>query len=239
MYRNVLVVDDNPFDRKILSALLEKINFVPIECADAFEALDEIETKKLDLIFLDIKMPKCNGFELLKRLGNYSLRNQVPIIMMSANRLDKEGVLCSFKFGASDFLVKPIQSEALYGKIEKLRQSNKLHKQIKVELPDSQASVLKFQTEIAHLEDHGLTVITNYPLVVGESFYLENDFLKKYGIDDLKVIVEITNQIKESFHSFVSFKEADEKKVETIQAIYSSLLESSQKSLQENFRSEA
>ena len=78
MHENILVIEDNPLDRKIISNLLEKKRYIPIESKDAFEALAKIEDHPINLILLDIKLPRCNGFDLLKRLGNYCSRNNVP-----------------------------------------------------------------------------------------------------------------------------------------------------------------
>lgn len=238
MHENVLVVEDNALDRKIICGLLEKKSFIPIESQDAFEALEKIDEEKIDLILLDIKLPKCNGFELLKRLGNYSHRNNVPIIMMSANRLDKTGIVQSFKFGASDFLVKPIQAEALYEKIEKLRLAQKINQRIKVKLPGNNNAEASTAIEILNLEQHGLTIETKIPFLKNETITLISPFFNEYGIEALKVVAKNCEEIRDVFHQFMSFEKVRGKDLEKMETIYSTLLEETQKSKQENFRGE-
>lgn len=237
MHENILIVEDNALDRKILSNLLEKKNYIPIESQDAFEALEKIEENTIDLILLDIKLPRCNGFELLKRLGNYCTRKNVPIIMMSANRLDKAGVLQSFKYGASDFVVKPIQAEALYSKIEKLKSANKINKKVKAKLPDNTLSELTTKNEIIYLEEHGITIETSSPYTKDQHVIFNSDFFVKYGIEDLLVTAKDPEKVNGAHHQFLSFEKSDRQKLEKIRTIYNELSNQTEKQQEENFRS--
>ena len=159
-----------------------------------------------------------------------------PVIMMSANRLDKTGVLKAFKYGASDFLVKPIQSEILYEKIEKLRSENKINQSIKAKLPDGTMSEITTSSEIIYLEGHGVTVDTSTPYTKGEVIIFNSPFFMEYGIEDLKVVPKDTQEMGDTFHQFLSFEHVDREKLQKIQSIYSSLVEDVQKKQTGNFR---
>ena len=239
MHENVLVIEDNALDRKIICSILEKNHLVPIESEDAFEALEKIDEQEIHLILLDVKLPKCSGFDLLKRLGNYTQKNNVPIIMMSANRLDKSGVLQSFKYGASDFIVKPIRNNILIEKIEKLRKSSKLGEKIAVEIPGDRACTLSSNYQIARLESSGIVIEGPHPMSVGQILRFNSKFFEGYGIGDIDLTVQIVDRIGDSYQHYLNFSNAGKDKVQKIKTIYKSLADEMTLKKQSNFRGEA
>jgi two-component system LytT family response regulator len=99
----VLIVDDETLARKNLSVLLEgdpDIGSVA-ECASGWEAVDAIRKSKPDLVFLDVQMPECDGFDVLELLGA-----ELPpaIVFVTAY---EEYALRAFEAGALDYLLKP------------------------------------------------------------------------------------------------------------------------------------
>jgi two-component system LytT family response regulator len=98
-----LIVDDEPFARASLLVLLRRDPEIEIagECASGLEALDAIRSARPDLVFLDIRMPDCDGFELLERLGPA----ETPAIVF-VTAFD-EYALRAFEVEAMDYLLKP------------------------------------------------------------------------------------------------------------------------------------
>ena len=119
---NILLVDDNETDVKItlraFSKAKAKMNIYI--AGDGQEALDFIYHKgkyqekknfpRPDLILLDIKMPKLDGFEVLKNLKGDPQYNFIPIIILTSSK-NEEDVIKSYKNGAASFIPKPINYE--------------------------------------------------------------------------------------------------------------------------------
>ncbi len=104
---SVLIADDEPAARDRLRHFLEKEPDIAIvaECADGISALSAIDEHSPDLVFLDIRMPELNGFEIIRKLRPASVP---PIIFVSAHH---EHALEAFNFCAVDYLLKPFDRE--------------------------------------------------------------------------------------------------------------------------------
>ncbi len=108
-----LVVDDEPVAREILENLLAKINSVKVVacCKNAVEAFNVINSKKVDLIFLDINMPEISGLSFAR-----SINKNIKIIFTTAYR---EYAVDGFDLQAVDYLLKPISFDRLLQAINK------------------------------------------------------------------------------------------------------------------------
>jgi two-component system LytT family response regulator len=99
---HALVVDDEPLARRNLTLLLRRDPDIAsvVECESGMGAVEEIRRSKPDLVFLDVQMPECGGFDVLELLGN-----ELPtIIFVTAY---DEYALRAFEAGALDYLLKP------------------------------------------------------------------------------------------------------------------------------------
>ena len=98
-----LVVDDEPLARRNVTVLLERDPDIDsmAECGSGMEAIEAIKESKPDLVFLDVQMPECGGFDVLEMLGS-----DLPpaIIFVTAH---EEYALRAFEAGALDYLLKP------------------------------------------------------------------------------------------------------------------------------------
>lgn len=119
--RTVMVVDDNPSHRGLISEILSPLGFVVLEATDGFDCLDSLVGVDIDAFLLDISMPGMTGWELLKRLRSQGIR--VPVIMVSADAEDRQSAATQ---GGSklaeerlndDYLIKPIRDTALLDKL--------------------------------------------------------------------------------------------------------------------------
>ena len=108
---STLVADDEKLARSNLSILLRRDPEIEIvsECGSGAEALSQIRRKKPDLVFLDVQMPECDGFDVLELLG----RDQPPALVF-VTAYDQYA-LRAFEAGALDYLLKPF-SNARFGK---------------------------------------------------------------------------------------------------------------------------
>ena len=109
-----LLIDDEPPALKVLASYISTINGLEIagQCSNAIEALNVLHQKTVDVIFLDIKMPRLLGTEFLKNLSH-----PPKVIFVTAYR---EYAVDGFELDAVDYLVKPVSFERFFKAITKL-----------------------------------------------------------------------------------------------------------------------
>ena len=112
--RTVLVVDDEPMLRNLLSRLLHMEGYEVIEAPDGQVALDMVAAHEPDLVLLDVMMPARNGLDVL---GDLRKTSDVPVILVSALGEEADRVL-GLKMGADDYVVKPFSAAELSARIE-------------------------------------------------------------------------------------------------------------------------
>ena len=116
----VLIVDDDPFIRKLVATTLEDVaGFELLEAADGQEALDVAAGSSPQLVFLDIDMPGLNGYEACRRLRSQAGTAEATIVMLTA-AVGEEAERQSEEAGADLFLTKPFSPLELIGAVERL-----------------------------------------------------------------------------------------------------------------------
>jgi two-component system KDP operon response regulator KdpE len=119
----ILIVDDELAIIKFLRASLEADGFETLAAMDGAEALETVERELPDLLVLDIMIPKMDGFEVCRRLREWS---QMPIIMLSARGDEEDKVKC-LNLGADDYISKPFGMSELTARARAvLRRTNAL-----------------------------------------------------------------------------------------------------------------
>ncbi|NMB43303.1 MAG: response regulator transcription factor [Clostridiales bacterium] len=122
---NILVVDDESRMRKIIKDFLAKENYNVVEAEDGQEALDIFfnSDSHINLIILDVMMPKVDGWEVCREIREFS---DVPIIMLTAKGEEKDELL-GFKLGVDEYITKPFSPKVLVARVEAvLRRTNNL-----------------------------------------------------------------------------------------------------------------
>lgn len=125
-----LIIDDEPLAIELLEDFVSKIPFLKLEksCSNAFEAMHEIQSKKIDLIFSDIEMPDFTGIEFMK-----SLEKKPLIIFTTAySHYAVEG----FNLNAVDYLVKPIPFHRFIKAVNRAQEVFKLKKKQETAIPE-------------------------------------------------------------------------------------------------------
>ncbi len=113
----IMIVDDDSAHRLSLKANLEEAGFETVEAGTGEEALELAESQKLDLILLDLRMPGMGGLEVLQHLFESGL--PAPVIIMTAYG-SIDSAVTALKMGAEDYLTKPLDTDELLLKIEKV-----------------------------------------------------------------------------------------------------------------------
>ncbi len=119
MTAQVLVVDDNERNLKLLEALLTNEYYDVILAHDGFEALEITKTKKPDIILLDVMMPGMDGFETCKKLKENPATAHIPVVMVTALS-DRSDRVKGLESGADDFLTKPVKEVPLLARVRSL-----------------------------------------------------------------------------------------------------------------------
>lgn len=112
----ILVVDDDPHIRKLVTVFLQKEGFRTIEAPDGVEALNQMESNKVDLVVLDIMMPNMDGWELCRELRALY---DIPLLMLTAKG-DTSQKVKGFNLGTDDYLVKPFDPLELVVRVKAL-----------------------------------------------------------------------------------------------------------------------
>jgi DNA-binding LytR/AlgR family response regulator len=133
---NCLIVEDEPLAVEVLEDYINQVSFLDVKakCRDAFSAMEKLQQEKIDLIFLDIHLPKLKGLEFIR-----TLQNPPQIIITSAYQ---EYALSGYELNIVDYLLKPIEFSRF------LMAVNKLNKHNGMLLPDKQ---FQLSTERAYL----------------------------------------------------------------------------------------
>jgi DNA-binding response OmpR family regulator len=144
----ILLVEDDELAASLIDEYLRGCGF-DVECVtSAIDGVSYLKCKDYDLLILDINLPDFDGFELLK-----SIKNQVslPIIVTSAHS-DTESKLLAFKYGASDYMTKPLDLEELEARIwVQLSKTSEIKLQKEKNIFEIKNSIIFFQDKLLDL----------------------------------------------------------------------------------------
>ncbi len=116
----ILVAEDDPINRRIIKALLERRGCIVLESQDGAQAVELWRTRKVDLILMDIRMPKADGYEATKIIREEETARaagtRTPILALTAYAMQEDKNKC-IALGMNEHISKPIQKEELLTKI--------------------------------------------------------------------------------------------------------------------------
>lgn len=159
----ILVVDDESRMRKLVKDFLTKKNFKVVEAGDGEEAVDVFfHNKNINLIILDIMMPKMDGWQVCREIREYS---DVPIIMLTAKGEEKDELL-GFELGVDEYISKPFRPKILVARVEAiLRRTNALDNEaieIGGILLDKEAHIVKIDNKDIELSFKEFELLTYF-----------------------------------------------------------------------------
>jgi PAS domain S-box-containing protein len=120
MNRKILVVDDNIHNSKLIEGILlaDKAKYEVFFASDGLEGIDKARKIHPDLILMDMRMPELSGIDCLKVLQEDEFMKEIPVIFITAYKTN-ENFAEAFKYGAFDYITKPIEINELRSRIEK------------------------------------------------------------------------------------------------------------------------
>jgi DNA-binding response OmpR family regulator len=109
----ILVVEDEPSIREVVSLYLKRAGFQVIEARDGQEAIESLQKKSPDLVILDLMLPHIDGFEITKQIRS---KGDTPIIMLTARRSESDRI-AGLEMGADDYVVKPFSPQEVVSRV--------------------------------------------------------------------------------------------------------------------------
>jgi two-component system response regulator AtoC len=191
---NILLIDDEADVRKSLSRFLQKLSHTVTCAADGMEALREFHSREINLVITDIRMPEIDGLELLRRIKVIE-KSPVDVIVVTGHG-DTTSAIKALKYGAFDYLQKPIDVRELAIVIERsaaylaLRNNYRLLKQefqerVGIETQAARGEVERLRE--AYLEEVGLEGLGIY----SEAMRRVASQAEKYSTDrEIPVLIE-------------------------------------------------
>ena len=188
---NCIIVEDEPLAAEVLQDYIRQVPFLELKavCNDAFFAMETLQRQKIDLLFLDIHLPKLKGLDFLK-----TLQNPPRVIITSAYH---EYALQGYEYNVVDYLLKPIEFSRFLMAVNKLKQSPVPEVRISSLLPAaerpyqffnvSKKKVKVYLDEILYIESlkeyiriytSTRSILTKFPLGQIEEMLANNNFLR-------------------------------------------------------------
>jgi len=121
--RKILIVDDSPTIRRMVTASLQNLEDVSFEeASNGLEAIEKLARDRFSLMILDLNMPDMHGLEVLRFIGTHAQYRVVPVIVLTT-RYDDDSRKTALSHGASLYLTKPFQPAALREHVASLLES--------------------------------------------------------------------------------------------------------------------
>ena len=131
----ILVVEDESRIRHLLKLFFDKEQWETIEAEDGIDALEKIQKIQIDIVILDLMMPRMDGWQLCKKIKEYK---DIPIIMLTARGEESDRIL-GFELGADDYVVKPFSPVEMVLRVKALlKRTSKKLEVTKINFPDLQ-----------------------------------------------------------------------------------------------------
>ena len=194
--KNILIVDDDQINNKMLTKKLEKRGYKIIQAFNGTDCLKIMESEQIvDLILLDIMMPDLSGSEVLKKLRETHSQFELPVIMVTG-KSDTEDIVENLRLGANDYIVKPVNSEVAEARINTQLKLVQLQEDSlkKAELETAHAMIVTYNHEINNPLTIALGLLRKVELNQEDGAIIEKNIprIKK----SLKRIVDIVKKIE-------------------------------------------
>ena len=114
--KKILVVDDSPTERHVLSELLSKSGYQVFTAESGEEGIEKAKAELPDLILMDVVMPGLNGYQATRTLTRDEATKNIPIIVCTSKGQETDKIW-GLRQGAIDYLIKPVNGDELLSKI--------------------------------------------------------------------------------------------------------------------------
>ncbi len=120
MSERVLIVDDDKDIAQVIKDYLEGHGLEAVIASNGADAIGLVAKKRPDIILTDVDMPRMDGLTFCKKIRSSDLLSQIPLIIMSGNKVSEKDMVSGYGFGADDYISKPFSYPLLLAKIKAL-----------------------------------------------------------------------------------------------------------------------
>lgn len=147
----IYAVDDDPTNLWVIEKMLKE-EFT-VACFDSGEKLlQALEKEVPNMILLDVRMPRMDGFEVLKRLKENEDYREIPIIFLTADE-ERDTEIEGFKNGVNDFIHKPFVVEIVIQRVKRILQMDRLQKDLQSEVEKQTREIIEQRTQVERLNE--------------------------------------------------------------------------------------
>lgn len=206
----ILVVEDDKNTRKLMCAVLKQHGFQIYDAADGMEALQVMEKEHVDLVVLDLMMPKMDGYELTQQLRQ--TWENLPILMVTAKQesADKRK---GFLVGTDDYMTKPVDEEEMVLRIKALLRRTKIANEHKLTVGKT---ILDYDALTVSREDIIITLppkefyllfkLLSYPNMIFTRIQLMDEIWGMESETDDRTLNVHINRLRDRFKDFPEFE---------------------------------
>lgn len=171
---DIVIVDDNPSNLRVLSAMLEGAGYKVRPALSGELALRSVAASPPDLILLDIRMPEMDGYETCRRLKADPRISDVPVVFISALS-ETEDKVTAFQAGGIDYVTKPFQSEEVLARVRTHLQLHRMQRHLETLVEDRTQALRERERQyrlmlVQTIQAIALTVEKRDPYTAGHQF---------------------------------------------------------------------
>ncbi len=207
---HILIAEDDRNTRKLMSAILRQSGYEVLTACDGIEALQLLDTSQIDLIILDIMMPRMDGYELTEKIRESG--NMAPILMVTAKEALSDKVQ-GFRSGTDDYMVKPVDEEELLCRIAALLRRAQIANEHKLVIGsttlDYGSLTVTFgniSTELPQKEFMVLFHLLSYPNKIFTRRQLMDEIWEMYSETDERTVDVHINRLRDKFKNNPDFE---------------------------------
>ena len=207
---HILIAEDDRNTRKLMSAILRQKGYEVLTACDGIEALQLLGTSQIDLMILDIMMPRMDGYELTEKIRESG--NMAPILMVTAKEALSDKVQ-GFRSGTDDYMVKPIDEEELLCRIAALLRRAQIANEHKLVIGGTTldyssltVTVGNISTELPQKEFMVLFHLLSYPNKIFTRRQLMDEIWEMYSETDERTVDVHINRLRDKFKNNLDFE---------------------------------
>ncbi len=163
----ILIVDDNPEIREIITILLNAEGFQVAGAQDGTAALELLSEQIFDLIILDVMMPNLNGYQTCVKIRE---QTNAPILFLSARTADSDKTL-GFSSGGDDYLAKPFSYSELVSRVKALLRRYQVYQGKSADTPPAQEQTTLSVRQLTIHTDSALVLVNDIPIELTDTEY--------------------------------------------------------------------
>ncbi len=190
----ILIVDDQPTFLRLIDKILTQNNYEVLKASNVVDAIQILRAEKIELLITDAIMPGPTGFDLIVTIRNDSILKNLPIIMLTAKREQKD-VEKSIALGVNGYVVKPIQPEILLEKVSSLLEKT-YGTAVATHAKAEFSARWQDTTTVTEVSESGLVLESNFSVPLGFPLGINSDVFKNLGTNDLLLTAHECTAIK-------------------------------------------